>query len=359
MAIKKYLQVSATGVPQEDNVNITLATELAAVGASAGSTLVGVNDGPFTNISGADLQSVLVSIDSAIGAAGNVDSVNGLTGVVVLTGQNVNTNHTAVNYTAASTAITSHLAGIDTKLGTISSPFNYKGAFNASAGNFAAISPASVGDWYKVTVAGTISSVTFDVGDNILINKNVGGTVVIADVDKIDNTDQVTSVNGQQGVVVLTSDDITSDATITVATPAGTSITDDLEALDSAIAVTQKLDLIKGFVAASTIAAGDPVYKSSATAVAPAQADQDTALEIIGIAAAAAVAAAPVNVIPFGPSGAIYSGLTSGNPVYLASGGGITETAVTTSGHYLLRIGKATSATAIDVETKNVAIKRA
>lgn len=359
MAIKKYLQVSANGVPVEDNVNIVLATELAAVGASAGSTLVGVDDGPFVNISGADLQDILVSIDSAIGGAGAVDSVNGLTGDVTITGQNTDTNHTAVNYTAASAAITDHLAGIDTKLASVQSPFNYKGAFDASAGDFVAISPAEVGDWYKVTVAGTISAVDFEVGDNILINKDVAGTVVIADVDKIDNTDQVASVNGQQGVVVLTSDDIDSDATITVGTPAGTTITDDLEALDAAIAANQKQDLIKGFVAGATINAGDPVYKSSATAVSPAQADQDTALEVIGIAAAAAAAAAPVDVIPFGPSGAIYTGLTSGNPIYLAEAGGITETAVTTSGSYLLRIGKATSATAIDVETKNSAIQRA
>lgn len=362
MAIKKYLQISAAGVPQEDNENLTTATELAAIGASAGSTLVGVND-TFTNITGATLQAILGSIDGALGGAGSVDSVNGLTGVVVVTGQNIYTNHSATNYTAAGATLTEHFAGIDTELGTIkatiSSPFNYKGAFDASAGDYTAISPASVGDWYKVTVAGTISGVDWEIGDNVLVNKDVAGTVVAADVDKIDNTDQVASVNGQTGVVVLSSDDLVSDATITVGTPAGTSITDDLNALDAAIAANQKQDLIKGFVAGAAIVAGDPVYKSSATEVTKALASNDTTLEVIGVAAAAAAPAAAVDVIPFGPSGVIYTGLTVGVPIFLAEAGGITETAVTTSGSYLLRIGKSTSATEVDVENKNTAIERA
>ena len=52
-------------------------------------------------------------------ASAPVTSVNTLTGAVTLTGQNTNTNHTAVNYTAATTALTSHIAGIDTVLGTL------------------------------------------------------------------------------------------------------------------------------------------------------------------------------------------------------------------------------------------------
>jgi hypothetical protein len=52
-------------------------------------------------------------------ATAPVTSVNTLTGAVTLTGQNTTSNHTAVNYTAATTAITSHLAGIDAELGTL------------------------------------------------------------------------------------------------------------------------------------------------------------------------------------------------------------------------------------------------
>jgi hypothetical protein len=387
MANKKYVQL-VNGILTEDAASLLLTSELAA---STGATLVGVDDSGFTTISGATLQAILASIDGAIDAAGDVDSVNGETGVVVLDGTDIDSTHTAVNYTAAAADLDSHLAGIDAEIGNIfsniASPFNYQGAFDASAGDFAAISPASVGDWYKITVAGTIGAVTYDVGDNLLINKNVAGTVVTADVDKIDNTDQVTSVNGLQGDVVLSSDDIDSDATINSGTPAGDTITDDLNAIDAALVQAQsdisdnasaisdntsdisdnaaaaaaalKGDILTGFVASGALNAGDPVFKSSSTEVSKAFANADSALEIIGIAAATVADQEAVNVIPFGESGAIYSGLSDAQPVFLLEAGGVGNTAPTTSGAYVLRIGKATSTTSIDVETKNVPVKLA
>lgn len=356
MASKKYLQLDATGVLAEDNVDLVLTSELAATTGAAG---VGADSSSIANSSATNVQDILEDLDSAISGAGAVDSVNGLTGTVVITGQNTDTNHTAVNYTAASAAITDHIAGIDTVLASVAGGVNYKGNFDASAGDYTAISPADVGDLYKVSVAGTIGGVDWQVGDNLIVNKDVPGTVVAADVDKIDNTESVTSVNGQVGAVVLDGADIDTTATIDAATPAGSTVDDALNALNGAIKDNAKGDVIKGFLAGAAIAAGDPVYKSSATEVTKAESDQDTALEVIGIAAAAAAPAAAVDVIPFGPSGALYSGLTSGNPVFLSEAGGITETAPTTSGSYVLRIGKATSATDIDVEPKNVPVKLA
>ena len=358
MANKRYLQIGTNGLPVEDNENLTLTSELAA---STGATLVGVADGSLTNISGSDLQAILASIDTAIGSAGAVDSVNTLTGAVVLTGQNVDTNHTPVNYTSAGATITENLAGIDTAIASLVNGVNYKGLFDASAGDYVAISTgAEVGDLYKISVAGTIGPKTWDVGDTLLINDTyVSGTVVDANVDKIDNTESVNSVNGETGVVVLTSNDLDSDATITVATPAGTTITDDLEALDSATADALKDCDVVGYTAASNITAGDPVYKTSLTQVAPAQADMDDALEVIGIALTTVLSGAAVTVRKSGPSGAIYAGLTASQPVFLSEAGGVTQTAPTTSGSYVLRIGKATAVDAIDIETKNSAIQRA
>lgn len=361
MAAKKYIQLNANGVWAEDNENLVTSSELSAI---TGAAAVGVDSSTVSNSSASNLQDVLEDLSAAIDGAGNVSSVNGLTGAVTISGQNADTNHTPVNYTSAGASITENLAGIDTAIGdiqsSIASPFNYQGAFDASAGNFGAISPASVGDWYKVTVAGTIDSITYDIGDNIVINKDVAGTVVTADVDKVDNTDQVSSVNGAQGVVVLTSDNIDSDATITVATPAGAAITDDLEALDGAIANSLKDTEIVGYQSAGAIAIGSPVYASSTTQVSAAEADQDTTLEVIGVAKnATAGAGEDITIIKFGPSGSLYSGLTAGNPVYLSESGGITETQVTTSGSYSLRIGKATSATEIDIETNNSPVLRA
>jgi hypothetical protein len=48
-----------------------------------------------------------------------VTSVNTLTGAVVVSGNDIAADHTAVNYTAANANVDGHFSGIDTKLGTL------------------------------------------------------------------------------------------------------------------------------------------------------------------------------------------------------------------------------------------------
>jgi len=67
----------------------------------------------------------------------------------------------------------------------------YKGAYDASLGVYPS-SPV-LGDYYKITVAGTIAPYTLAVGDSIIYNG--------VDWDKIDSTEQVTSVAGAIGAV--------------------------------------------------------------------------------------------------------------------------------------------------------------
>lgn len=74
----------------------------------------------------------------------------------------------------------------------------YKGAWDASTANYPA-SP-SAGWYYIVSVAGTISGKAYSVGDWMVYN----GTAW----DRIDATDEVQSVNGKVGVVVLNVADI-------------------------------------------------------------------------------------------------------------------------------------------------------
>lgn len=75
---------------------------------------------------------------------------------------------------------------------------HYKGTWDASSGIFP--TPATLGDYYIVSVAGIISLIDYQVGDWIVYN---GSTW-----DKIDNTESVSLVNGQKGIVVLTTNDI-------------------------------------------------------------------------------------------------------------------------------------------------------
>lgn len=81
---------------------------------------------------------------------------------------------------------------------TLAGALVYKGTWSAASKAYP--TGAAVGHLYKVSAAGTAGGVSYAVGDQIIFN----GT----DWDKIDNTDQVTSVAGRQGAVTLTSGDI-------------------------------------------------------------------------------------------------------------------------------------------------------
>ena len=92
------------------------------------------------------------------------------------------------------------------EISTLPDPITYKGAYDAAT-NTPALSNADTnvtGFLYRVTVAGTVDfgagDIELAVGDSVVNN----GTVW----EKWDHTDQVLSVNGQTGAVVLTSDDI-------------------------------------------------------------------------------------------------------------------------------------------------------
>ena len=74
----------------------------------------------------------------------------------------------------------------------------YKGAWDASTANYP--SSPSAGWYYIVSVAGTISGKVYTVGDWMVYN----GT----GWDKIDATADVSSVNGQTGIVVINTADI-------------------------------------------------------------------------------------------------------------------------------------------------------
>lgn len=71
-----------------------------------------------------DVEAHLAGIDTVLGTLGGdiVSSVNGIApvvGDVTVTAQDIDTNHTAVNYTAAGASITEHVAGIDSVLGDL------------------------------------------------------------------------------------------------------------------------------------------------------------------------------------------------------------------------------------------------
>jgi len=88
----------------------------------------------------------------------------------------------------------------------LATAFVWGGTWDASAGPFPTSTVA--GEVWRVTVGGTVDSVIFNVGDMIVALVNSASIAVYAaNWIKIDNTDAVTSVNGNIGAVVLDADD--------------------------------------------------------------------------------------------------------------------------------------------------------
>lgn len=105
-------------------------------------------------------------------------------------------------------------SAISTAINGLSAGLIYKGTFDASAGDFSAMPDASQGDFYKVSVWGTIEGHLFTVGDMIIVNSDVVGTPVLADVDVIDNT---------EAADILRDGDVSTDVDLSVE---GTKLTD-------------------------------------------------------------------------------------------------------------------------------------
>lgn len=76
----------------------------------------------------------------------------------------------------------------------------YAGSWDASSGSYP--TTPVLGDFYKVSVAGTVSGIDYSVGDQIIYNGSGW--------DKIDNTEAVTSVAGKVGAVSLVIADVAS-----------------------------------------------------------------------------------------------------------------------------------------------------
>ena len=88
----------------------------------------------------------------------------------------------------------------------------YQGTFDTSSP--VDLSNALKGDMYVISVAGTYQGIVWAVGDHLLINEDMGGTISPSKIDKVDNTDAVTSVAGKTGAVTLVPSDITGLATV-------------------------------------------------------------------------------------------------------------------------------------------------
>jgi len=99
---------------------------------------------------------------------------------------------------------------METDIASLSSGMIYEGDWDASAGTFPGGGTAGVGSFYYVSVAGTVDSVEFAIGDNIVATTtNASTSTYAANWSKHDQTAAVASVAGKVGSVTLDTGDIT------------------------------------------------------------------------------------------------------------------------------------------------------
>jgi hypothetical protein len=154
--------------------------------------------------------------------------------------------------------------------GAVTGGLVYKGSYDAAT-NTPVLTSAKKGDFYIVSVAGSLAGVTLNVSDHIVFNQDASNPITSAMFDVIDNTDAVVSVNGEVGLVVLDTDDISETATNQYFTSArftsefNTKDTDALTEGSSNLYYTNsRFDTQLGTKTTSDLAEGSNLYHTNA-----------------------------------------------------------------------------------------------
>ena len=108
------------------------------------------------------------------------------------------------------TDLQSALNDLQSSIDALDSVVILKGVWDASVGTFPGLGLAQSGFSYIVSVGGTVDGISFKVNDRIIaITDDASTTVFSGNWFKADYTDEVISVAGKVGAVVLDSNDIT------------------------------------------------------------------------------------------------------------------------------------------------------
>lgn len=161
-------------------------------------------------------------------------TINGtaLTSDVTLTADDISDTVTTNKFaTSAQLAKVNHISvtqavdldQMETDIAALANGMVYKGNWDASVGTFPGAGAAQIGAFYYVSVAGTVDSVSFNVGDNIVaIVDNASTTTYAGNWSKHDQTDAVQDVVGLVGSIsksgLLTALNVEDGADVTDAT---------------------------------------------------------------------------------------------------------------------------------------------
>ncbi len=198
-------QALADAAAAQGDINDHIADAADAHAASA------ITNTPTGNLAATTVQAALNELQSELDSATAV--VNDVADLITLSGVAANAT-TLGTFSGAiipdASTVKTAIQSLETFVEGLPDPMEYKGLYNATT-NVPALADGSGnnGDVYQVSVAGTqfTPSIIFAIGDKVVYN---GAT---AKYEKWDMTDAVISVNGQNGIVVLDSDDIAEGVT--------------------------------------------------------------------------------------------------------------------------------------------------
>lgn len=127
--------------------------------------------------------------------------------LTVTAATDLDTIRTKVGHISVTQAV--DLDAIETRVNALDAAVVLKGTWDASAGTFPGSGSAQAGDSYVVSVAGTVNSIEFNVGDRLLaILDNASTSTYASNWLKLDYTDRVSTVAGKTGTVTLDANDV-------------------------------------------------------------------------------------------------------------------------------------------------------
>jgi len=135
---------------------------------------------------------------SFLDASGDLNLSGDISVSGTVDGRNVSTDGTKIDYITVTQAV--NLDEMETDIAALANGMVYKGDWDASSGSFP--SGAQTGWFYYVSVAGTVDSVSFNVGDNLVATTDGASTSTYAsNWSKHDQTDAVQAVVGLTGSI--------------------------------------------------------------------------------------------------------------------------------------------------------------
>ena len=117
---------------------------------------------------------------------------------------------------------------------SVTGGLTYKGTFNVTTAS-PSLANALKGDFYIIQGVATLYGQNWTDGDHLVINEDMGGSISNGKIDKIDNTDLVSSVNGLTGPVVLNGANVDGDHTASNYSTANDKIESHLAGIDTVL----------------------------------------------------------------------------------------------------------------------------